>query len=152
VIGPEQLATAYGFASEKTKQLITLSIAVITVTISFSKDIVGGVAAWTVLLLAGAWILYLSSVIFGVQLLGRFAARLTAEPINADSLNSTDICIPARRQVRCFLAGVVLTVAFGISTLWVSIHDVGGLGKRLTKVAADSREPSPCSSTPSVHK
>lgn len=127
----ERYELALSLATEKTKQLLTLSTGVLAITISFSKDILGGVVAWTVIPLTGAWVLYLLSIVFGVQVLGQFAARLLYQPINEESVVGNDIVKSADRQIGCFICAVFLTVTFGICMAGVVVHDAKGLTKRI---------------------
>ena len=57
MIDQTRLAKAFDYAAEKTKQLITLAAGIVTITISFSKDVFGGLVAWTVTPLIVAWLL-----------------------------------------------------------------------------------------------
>lgn len=123
----DRLNTAFGYAAEKTKQLITLATAILTITVSFSRDVLGGMTAWTVLPLMVGWVLYLVSIVEGVVLLGRFAGRMQAAALDSDALSSPDIISPAKWQVGSFIAGVAFTTLFGICTLTLAISKAGGL-------------------------
>src|SRR5579871_2631479 len=95
----ERRMAAFNCAIDKTKQLITLSTGVLAIMISFGKDILKGAAPWTAILLLAAWVLFSISIVFGVQLLGRFAGRLQAAPLQPDTLGDPDIADRARYQV-----------------------------------------------------
>ena len=56
---------AFEFAKDSTKQLITLSTGIVALTITFAKDILGGVPAGPRRLLFAAWVVYLISIICG---------------------------------------------------------------------------------------
>jgi len=75
----ERVKKAFDFASESTKQLITLSTAILTLTITFSNDVFQSVDAWTKELLTYAWIIYLLSILFGILTL--LALTGTLDPI-----------------------------------------------------------------------
>jgi hypothetical protein len=125
----DRISSAFGYASEKTKQLITLATSILAITITFSKDVLGGVVAWAVIPLLVAWLMYLISIVAGVQLLGRFAARIQASPIDSETLNEPDIAQYARRQVLCFLWGLSFTITFGFCEAFDAVMRVGGLSK-----------------------
>lgn len=127
----DRFTAAFTYASEKTKQLITLATSILAITITFSKDVLGGVIAWAVLPLFVAWILYLVSIVAGVQLLGRLAARLQAAPIGPETLDEHDIDGCARWQVGCFVWAVCFTIAFGICDACFAVYQAGGFSQRL---------------------
>ncbi len=76
----ENQKKAFDFASETTKQLITISTAIITITVTFSKEIIGGADTSTKILLMVAWGLFLFSIIFGVFTL--MALTGTLQPLS----------------------------------------------------------------------
>ena len=53
---------AFDFAADVTKQLITLSTAIITITITFSKDIINLADSAAKNYLLWAWILFIATV------------------------------------------------------------------------------------------
>lgn len=56
---------SFDFAADVAKQLITLATAIITVMITFSKDILGTNSHYIAWLLS-SWILFLLSIVFGI--------------------------------------------------------------------------------------
>ncbi len=60
-----RIEKAFAFAQETTKQLITLSTAVITLTITFLKDVVKAAPVGSAPYLQAAWVFYLLSIVFG---------------------------------------------------------------------------------------
>ncbi len=62
----ERAQKSFDLAAETTKQLISLSTAIITVTIAFAKDFFGSRQSGLEWLLALAWLLYLISLISGI--------------------------------------------------------------------------------------
>jgi hypothetical protein len=113
-----RIQKAFDFAQESTKQLITLSTAVITLTITFLTDVVkeapAGSAAW----LQAAWIFYLVSIVFGVfallALTGSLGSRKEAA---SPSIYSKNIVVPSMAQVVCFFTAVALTLVFGFKAV-----------------------------------
>lgn len=62
----ENQKKAFDFASDTTKQLITIATAIITLTVTFSKDIIGGIDDAPKTLLVVTWAFYIVSIFFGV--------------------------------------------------------------------------------------
>jgi hypothetical protein len=122
----ERAKEAFTFASDVTKQLITLSTGVVALTITFSKDILGGVSderikalffAWEVKethLLAGAWLVYLLSIIFGIVTLMTLTGNL--ERSRSDSVYAGNIRLFSGVQIVLFLAATFAIIRFGIAT------------------------------------
>lgn len=130
----EPLKKAFDFASDATKQLITLSTAIIAFTVTFSKDILrstpgqngsGDVAApvphSSKILLAVSWGLYLVSIICGIWTL--LALTGTLEPLTDRirqplTIRGSNVTLPSALQIVCFLLATLLIVAFGIKSVW----------------------------------
>lgn len=115
----ERRKKAFDFAQETVKQLLSLATAVIALTITFSKDIVGGLPDTTRGFLAAAWFFYLLSVVAGVWTL--MAMTGTLEPKKQDSvpisIRGYNVTWPAIVQVVSFLVGLIFTVVFGFKSL-----------------------------------
>lgn len=117
----DQIKMAFDYASEKTKQMITLATGIITITISFSKSLLGPDVAWSVLPLLAAWICYLLSVWYGVKVLGKIAGRLVASSPRKEILDNKEIVSALNRQQHLFVAGLLLTIVFGVLSAGLSI-------------------------------
>jgi hypothetical protein len=136
---------AFDFAADVTKQLITLSTAIITITITFSKDIINFAdnSAKNYLLLA--WILFIATVFFGIWTL--MALTGTLQPMKKDSnqiqsqdnteantnvtptapqnnsvdsncsINTGNIRIPSILQILCFIMALSFTITYGYKSL-----------------------------------
>jgi hypothetical protein len=76
----ENQKKAFDFAADTTKQLITIATAIITLTITFSKDIIGGADNGPKAWLIGAWAVFILSIIFGVGTLMTLTGTL--QPLN----------------------------------------------------------------------
>src|SRR5687768_11657747 len=59
----ERRKKAFDFAADATKQLVTLAIGVVTLTITFAKDVVKVASGPQKVLLTLAWIVYLLSIV-----------------------------------------------------------------------------------------
>lgn len=109
---------AFEFASDSTKQLITLATGIVALTITFSKDILGGVDFGPRLLLMMAWSVYLVSIIFGVWTLLALTGSL--EPMHSldkrpdASIWGKNVRLPSIIQIVTFLIATLLVVVFGI--------------------------------------
>jgi len=121
---------AFDFAAETTKQLITLSTAIITLTITFSKDIVGVSKLSNTGLLFWSWIFFIFSIFFGVWTLLALTGSLQpkkSEKIKnkhckkvqktEQSIYSNNIKLPSGLQITTFLVGLGFTVCFGYSLI-----------------------------------
>jgi len=115
----EATKKAFDFASETTKQLLTLSTGIIALTITFSKDFVHQLPAMAVSFLVWAWLAYLLSIVFGIWTL--MALTGTLQPSSGEAARLTiwgkNVTRPASFQILSFLAGLALTICFGIRSL-----------------------------------
>ncbi len=64
---PANPEKAFDFAQESTKQILTMSTAILTLTITFQKDIVGAAATGNRWALTSAWICFLFSILCGLS-------------------------------------------------------------------------------------
>jgi hypothetical protein len=116
----ERTKTAFGNASDTSKQLITLATGVLALEITFAKDIIGALDSFARHLIGLSWVLLLLSVIAGVWTLLALTGSLAKESaLTPDSIFGRNVRIPAMLQVLLFLGGLILTVWFGIrGTKW----------------------------------
>jgi hypothetical protein len=110
---------SFDLAVDIGKQLIALATGIIALTITFSKDVLGGdIGGGQKALLVIAWLLYLVSVIAGIWMLYAVAGSLSAaEDGEVTSIYSTNVKVPMGIQQVCFVVAVLLTIIFGIVTL-----------------------------------
>ena len=115
----EKAKKAFEFASETTKQLLTLSTAIIALTITFSKDFVREVPSAAINFLVWSWLGYLLSILFGIWTLMALTGTLQPKRTGGKPPNiwGTNVTRPAGLQVLSFVAGLALTIAFGIRSL-----------------------------------
>jgi len=76
----ENQKKAFDFAADTTKQLITISTAIITLTVTFSKDILGSSNNSPKTLLICTWAVFILSIICGVLTLMTLTGTL--QPMN----------------------------------------------------------------------
>lgn len=106
---------SFEFAQDLTKQGITLSTAVVTVTVSFFKDIFGAAAPSSAkIVLAIAWMLFILSIAFGVVTLMGLTGSLAA---GSSDINGPNTRRPAILQHTSFLLALALTVTAAIIAL-----------------------------------
>ena len=113
----DQRAAAFEHASDTTKQLITLATAIIAVSITFSKDIIGNTTAHRGVLIS-AWITYLLSIIFGVWALLAMTGELQPNSQGSDdpSIRRPNVTIPSVVQILSFIAATALLIAYAVLT------------------------------------
>jgi hypothetical protein len=112
-----QIKLAFEFASDLTKQLITLSTGIIVITIAFTKDILSRISKSQRWLLGSAWVLYLISVICGIfSLMALTGALAPLELVSQEVLKQIP-SIPrqfARWQIITFLVATVIVILYGV--------------------------------------
>lgn len=118
----EQVKKSFDFASDLTKQLLTLSTGIIALTITFLKDVVGDAPTSLKWCIALAWVFYFFSIAFGLwtmmALTGSLAPLKPAEKPPeirpSASIRGANVTVPSAAQVITFGIGLVLTITFGI--------------------------------------
>jgi membrane associated rhomboid family serine protease len=119
-----QVQLAFTFAADVAKQLITISTALITFSVTFSKEVVQTIPKRPRRILFASWVLNLSSILFGLLVLlfltGMLAptAAVANEPIAID----LRVRIAASLQLLCFVIGIVLMVLYGRAALRQAVH------------------------------
>lgn len=134
----EMKEKAFDFAAEVSKQLITLATGIITLTLTFSDDIVGDSSRVNPCLILGSWILFLLSICCGIfslmaltGILGQSSdnSNETIPQQGADENQSISTCqrdkgiyspnvkMFATIQIVLFIAAIVLSVIYGYKSL-----------------------------------
>lgn len=112
---------SFDFAADLVKQLITLSTAVIAITITFSKDIVGAGGEANNVWLISAWLGFFLAIIFGVWALMALTGSLAAPSGSADlperSIGQANCQVPVGLQILSFLVAMGLTIAYAVQSL-----------------------------------
>lgn len=115
---------AFDFAADVTKQQLTLSTAVITLTITFSNQLLQGVPSGTRHILLMAWGAYVLSILAGLITLmmltgtlglSKSALREAGKKSEAISIYRVPVRIFAASQVVLFFVATSLTVLYGVS-------------------------------------
>ena len=110
----EQVKLAFASQTDLTKQLITLGTAILTLEASFSKVFFEKAVdrhwqSWA------SWALLLLSVVAGIWVLMSTTGTLAAnKPVTGKSLYASNIKIPAIFQVLLFIAGMAMSIWFGV--------------------------------------
>jgi hypothetical protein len=106
--------TAFAFASDLTKQLITAASAIVTVTVTFSKDTPAAARTWAY----SAWAAFLLSILLGVGALMSMTGEL--QPKNGNGVGTNNPSIWKKNitafsgaQIIVFLIAISLTAWFG---------------------------------------
>lgn len=118
----DQRQKAFDFCSELTKQLLTLSTGIIAITVTFSKDVFGSMAATSNSWMIGSWVSYVASILFGVWTLMALTGTLEPAPdqqVDA-SIRGANVRIPSLFQILLFLTGISCTVVYAVKATIVS--------------------------------
>jgi hypothetical protein len=126
----ERQKKAFDFAVDLTKQLITLATVIITLTVTFSKDIIGVVDDSNRTLLLLSWIVFIISILFGILTLMALTGNLDPIPKKQPkddtgsmpdpvapspnlTITSSNVTSTAKLQIYTFLIALALTVTYG---------------------------------------
>jgi len=113
----EQRKAAFDYASDTTKQLITLATAIVGVSITFATDIVSNTTAHREILII-AWSVYVASIVLGVWSLLSMTGELEPKSGSATpSIRRANVVLPAILQILAFLIATVLLVVYAGVTL-----------------------------------
>ena len=110
--------TAFEFAKSLAEQLITLATGIITLTITFAKDITGQRAQDHVGWLKASWCIYLFSILGGIWTLMALTGTLmpvTGSPPENPTFGF-NVRLPAGMQILLFLVGTVCILTYGFKT------------------------------------
>jgi hypothetical protein len=116
---PALTTKSFEVAADVAKQLITLAAGIVALTITFSKDFIGGTVTGTErAVLGSAWALYFVSILGGTWLLFALAGSLSdMERGAAKSIYDGNSAIPMGIQQISFLLGLAVTIAFAVIAL-----------------------------------
>lgn len=114
----ERIKKAFDFAADSSKQLITLSTGIVALTITFAKDILGGLGTGLRWMVALSWLGYLLSMLFGSWTLLALTGTLepqTAEDRNKEAtIRGSNVTIPTLGQIGSFLLSTLLIIIVAI--------------------------------------
>lgn len=112
----EERRKAFDFCADATKQLITLSSAIVAFTVTFGKDFLGAVPAESRLFAYIAWGAHLLSILLGLLVLLALTAQLQPKKTPPDNYVPSIRGAPATYsglQIISFLAAMCFTALFG---------------------------------------
>jgi hypothetical protein len=115
----EDKKKAFDFAGETTKQLITLSTGIVTITLTFAKDILKVEQSANKIVLMLSWVFFLISIIFGVWTLMALTGELEqiGSKKHIPTIRGKNVTVPSALQILFFVIGIGLAVAYGIISL-----------------------------------
>ena len=101
---------AFDFAQDLVKQIITLSSAIIALSITFLKDFVIEAPSGARNLIAVSWVFFLLAVLSGVWSLMALTGTLGEDQTN---ITGSNVRLPAIIQSSSFIIGLILLVIAG---------------------------------------
>lgn len=131
------LLKAFDFASDTTKQLISLSTAIIALTVTFSKDVIGEIDNFSKIFLYVTWGVLIFSVLAGIATMMAMTGTLDSKPKDPSSKSpeqsqnteqtqnvtppnqsypstfESNITTWAITQILSFLVGLIMTAVYG---------------------------------------
>lgn len=114
----DQTKQAFASAADWSKQLVTLSTGIVTLTVAFADKLFSNPSTAEKTLLWASWVAYLIAILAGVMVLGSLTGALAASGVpDQTQINNGAIKLFARTQLATFAAGVALIVAFGFAAL-----------------------------------
>ena len=128
----ENQKKAFDFAADLTKQLITLSTGIITLTVTFSKDVFGAASSAELGWLVVTWFLFFVSIVLGLLTLMALTGNLDPMPTRVTddqgnvtevptapvlSINGSNVLSTSKAQIVFFLLALVTTGIYGFVAL-----------------------------------
>lgn len=108
---------SFVFAKETVTQLITLSTAVIGVSITFVKEFDGIAGLKGNRLLIRSWVVLLASIVCGVWALMSLTGTLARTGVEDSAIYRFNIALPSILQIALFLAGIGLLVRHAVKRM-----------------------------------
>ena len=141
---PDLKEKAFDFASETTKQLISLSTAIIGLTVTFGKDSGGSFNPTAQAWLVGVWVIFVLSIIFGILTMMALTGvldPLTSQANQNPSINTKSIRLFSTLQILTFVLGLICACFFGYAAASTKKADATEKGHKIlrsTQYGADS--------------
>ena len=111
----DQIKAAFASATETVKNTLTLSTGVLTVSITFFKDINKSPTNLQVWILESSWVALFLAVVAGVATLMAITGTLArSSTLKADTIYQNNIRVPMTATIASFLAGIGLTAIYGM--------------------------------------
>lgn len=105
---------AFDFAQDSTKQVLTLSTAVVTITIAFLKDIAKDAPGDARVVLFVGWALFAIAILAGVCTLLNLTGRVAGAEDSQEGINDGAIRLFAVIQQVSFALAIAATIFFGV--------------------------------------
>ena len=115
----ERRKKAFEAVMESSKQLLTLSTAIITITATIYRDVLKQAPGDAKTFIIFAWIIFLLSIVFGIWTILSLAGTLSSPKVEDSDLTPYrfNIILPAGLQILSFLIGLGFAVTFGIKSV-----------------------------------
>ena len=114
----DETKAAFASATETVKNTLTLASAILTVSVTFLKDVNKNPSNLQALTLQASWICLLLSAALSIITLAALTGTLArARPLTCNALYSVNIKRPMSAALIFFLLGLSLTAAYGISSV-----------------------------------
>jgi hypothetical protein len=111
----DQLKAAFASATETVKNTLTLSSAILTVSVTFVKDINKAPTNFQVWILEASWVALFIAVLACIATLMAITGTLSKEnPLTSAALYSSNVKTPMTTAVLAFLIGIGLTATYGM--------------------------------------
>jgi hypothetical protein len=108
-----RIEKSFEFAIDVTRQVLTLSAAILALTVTIARDIEGDAH-----LLVWAWGSFLASMVFGVVTMFALMSELRpTEGETAPSVAKSRVRTPALLQIGAFVVGTAFLLLFGVSAV-----------------------------------
>lgn len=114
----DQVKAAFTSATETVKNTLTLSSAVLTVSVAFVKDINKDPTNLQVWVLEASWVFLFLAIVAGMVALMAITGTLAkSHSLTGDSLYSVNIQRPMAAALALFLLGLALTATYGMQSV-----------------------------------
>jgi hypothetical protein len=111
----DQAKIAFGSATEVVKSTLSLSTALLSLSVTFLKDLNKHPTEVSVYVLESSWAFLTLAAVLGVVTLMAITGTLARnQSLTEEGIYGGNIRLPMAAHLFCFLAGIVLTAAFGM--------------------------------------
>ena len=108
------LPSSFDFAKEVTTQLLTLATAVVSISVTFAKEISPRAVKNARRRLYQSWICFLGSICFGIWVLCAITGKLAEGDPEPDTVYALSIRLPSILQILAFVGGILCLVLHAI--------------------------------------
>jgi hypothetical protein len=118
----KRIEMSFGFAADGAKQIVTLAVAIITLTATLAKDIFSTVSTEAKYALIASWVFYALSVLAGMAtifaLTGELQPKSPPRPAKEPSIRDSSPGTYGGAMIILFLIAIVCTILFGIASIF----------------------------------